>query len=196
MEVGVGVAARACRVRTPAAGGCGEAAALGAVHARELEPRVDAREVHAPHAAELHDELRAVHGGAARHGAAPTKERTRASAHREERVHVRRRLAERADDEPAHGPELAQASEDGSVAGATWHAAAGGVDVARVPLVLAGDRARARFDGRAARRVDAVGVGVARAVDVDRLDVVVRVVAGGELHARVGRDRVLRRPPS
>ena len=44
-----------------------------AVHARgELEPRVDAREVHAPHAAELHDELRAVHGGAARHGATPT----------------------------------------------------------------------------------------------------------------------------
>ena len=61
----------------------------------------------------------------------------------EERVHVRRRLAERADDEPAHGPELAQqaSEEDGAVAGATWHAAAGGVDVARVPLVLAGDRA-------------------------------------------------------
>ena len=50
-------------------------------------------------------------------------------------MHVRRRLAERADDEPAHGPELAQAPEDGAVAGATWHAAAGGVDVARVPLV-------------------------------------------------------------
>ena len=45
---------------------------MGAVHARELEPRVvDAREVHAPHAAELNDEPRAVHGGAARHGAAP-----------------------------------------------------------------------------------------------------------------------------
>ena len=55
-------------------------------------------------------------------------------------MHVRRRLAERADDEPAHGPELAKASEDGAVAGATWHAAAGGVDVAaRVPLVLAGE---------------------------------------------------------
>ena len=64
VEVAVGVSARARRVRAPAAGGCGEAAALGAVHARELEPRVDdAREVHAPHAAELHhDELRA--GGA------------------------------------------------------------------------------------------------------------------------------------
>ena len=67
-------------------------------------------------------------------------------------------------DEPAHGPELAQAqaSEDGAVAGATWRTAAGDVDVARVPLVLAGDRARTRFDGRAARRVDAVGVVVAR----------------------------------
>ena len=81
-------------------------------------------------------------------------------------MHVRRRLAERADDEPAHGPELAQVPEDGAVAGATWHAAADGVDVARVPLVLAGNRARACFDGRAARRVDAVNVGVARAVDV------------------------------
>ena len=79
MEVAVGVGVRA-------AGGCGEAAALAlAVHARELEPRVDAREVLIPHAAELHDELRAVHGGAARHGAAPTKERTRASAHHRER---------------------------------------------------------------------------------------------------------------
>ena len=83
---------------------------MGAVHARELEPRVDAREVHAPHAAELHDELRAVHGGAARHGAAPTKERTRASAHREERVHVRRRLTERADDANAP-PHTAHASQ-------------------------------------------------------------------------------------
>ena len=60
--VAVGVAVRACRVRAPAAAGSsGEAAALGAVHARELEPRVDAREtwreMHAPHAAELHDEL-------------------------------------------------------------------------------------------------------------------------------------------
>ena len=37
MEVSVGVGARARRVRVPAAGGCGEeAAALGAVHAREL----------------------------------------------------------------------------------------------------------------------------------------------------------------
>ena len=107
---------------------------------------------------------------------------------------VRRRLAERADDEPAHVPELAQAAEDRAVAGATRHAAADGVDVARVSLMLAGDRARARFDGRASRRVDAVGVGVARAVDVVRLGVVVRAVAGGELHARVGRDRVLRRP--
>ena len=134
--------------------------------------------------------------GPSRHRATPAQVRTRASAHREERVHVRRRLAERADDEPAHGSELAQAPEDdGAVAGATWHAAAGGVDVARVPLVLAGDRARARFDGHAACRVDAVGVGVARAVDVDHLSAVVRVVAGGELHPCDGRDRVMRRSP-
>ena len=53
VEVAAGVGAHARRVRAPAAGGCGEAAALGAVHARELEPRVDARELHAPHAAEL-----------------------------------------------------------------------------------------------------------------------------------------------
>ena len=46
MEVVVGVAVRACRVRAPAAAGSsGEAAALGAVHASELEPRIDAREV-------------------------------------------------------------------------------------------------------------------------------------------------------
>ena len=45
VEVAVGVGARARRVRTPTAGGCGEAAALNAVHARELKPRVDAREV-------------------------------------------------------------------------------------------------------------------------------------------------------
>ena len=51
VEVAVGVGARAHRVRAPAASGCGETAALGAVHARELEPRVDAREVHTPHAA-------------------------------------------------------------------------------------------------------------------------------------------------
>ena len=138
--------------------------------------------------------LRAMHVRPSRHCAAPAQAvRTRARAHHEERVDARRRLAECADDEPAHGPELAQALEDGAVAGATWHAATGGVDVARVPLVLAGDHARARFDGRAARRVDAVGVGAACAVDVGRLGIVVRVVAGSELHARVGRDRVLRR---
>ena len=68
-----------------------------------------------------------------------------------------------------------------------------------MPLVFTGGggRTRARFDGRAAaRRVDTViGDGVARAVDVDRLGRVVRVVAGGELHARVGRGRVLRQLP-
>ena len=81
--------------------------------------------------------------------------------------HLARRMRRRA---RARG-ELAKASEGGAVAGATWHAAAGGVDVARVPLVLAGDRARARFDD------DAVGVvgGVERAVDVGRLQ---RGVAG------------------
>ena len=38
VEVAVGVGAHARRVRTPAAGGCGEAKALCAVHARELKP--------------------------------------------------------------------------------------------------------------------------------------------------------------
>ena len=68
-----------------------------------------------------------------------------------EPAHIARSECTSADDEPAHGPELAQASEDGTVAGATWHAAAGGDDVAHVPLVLAGDRARARFSTAAPR---------------------------------------------